>query len=118
MGFVGSSTAKVDVEEEAPVDLRGGRPGGALVVVGVRDWPEWRVSGDCVLREMGAEEVSATTRGFGVGTGAGARVSVEVVLGEGLDLLETVFQGAASLEDLSHAILTGGARAAFAACSA
>lgn len=129
------SLEKVDVVAAgAAIGLGGGRTGGVVLVVvvavGLRDWPECRVSGDWVRRGMDFVEVSEATRGFVlgggvvdttlVGTAAGDSVSVALPFDDDVVSLDRVFHGddLESSADFSHAVFTGGASAAFPACSA
>lgn len=135
MGLEDISLEKVDVVVDvAAIGLGGGRTGGAVLALGVRDCPEWRVSGDWVRRGMDFVDVSAATSGFvfGGGADAGAVVGdvtdaariVSVALGLGTDgtlSFDVVFHGdddLASLFDFSQAVLASEVSAALPACSA
>lgn len=136
MGFEDISLEKVDVVVDvAAIGLGGGRTGGVVLTLGVRDCPEWRVSGDWVRLGMDFVDVSAATRGlvFGGGADAGALAGgavadaacvTSVALGldtDGMLSLTTAFQGEvdlASSADFSQAVFVGGVNAALAACSA
>lgn len=84
----------------------GGRVGAASVVLlGVRDWPEKRVSGDAVRLDTWCDDDSAATRGLGIAEACGID-PVGVVAAGDLPLAEAIFQGddCWPLPDLSHAI--------------
>lgn len=120
MGLEDMSLEKVDV-----MGLGGGRTGAAVLELGVlRDWPEWRVSGDWVRRGIDFVEVSAATRGLVIGWGTDAAGGNSVVLAawdsDGVLLwsLDTVFHGDDDSAGFSHAVLADGVSAAvLAACS-
>ena len=63
-------------------------------LLGVRDWPENRVSGDAVRRETCCVDDSAATRGLGIAEACGNEL-VGVVMADALPLADAIFHGEA-----------------------